>query len=196
MELRDLEIFTNYYSNLTKAIDNIDKNQLRDVLNLLRETRNKNGRVFLMGNGGSAASISHASNDLIKFAKLRCFPITDTSVITAMANDEPDHFESIFKKQLEVFLDPIGSPNDIVLVLSGSGNSPNIVKALKYAKDNGIKTIGFLGRDGGQALQLCDQYVLIKFSENIDDYQVSQGIIEDIHLSLLTHSLGKILSQG
>jgi len=196
MEIKDLEVFTDYYRNQLKTLDSIDKDQLRGVIQLLRETRDKKGKVYLMGNGGSAATVSHAANDLIKFAKLRCFPILDTSVITATANDEPDQFDAIFKKQLEIFLDPERSPHDIVVVLTGSGNSPNIVKALQFAKERNIKTIGFLGRDGGQALQHCDQYILVKIPEGIEDYQESQGILEDMHSSLLCHSLCKILGQG
>ena len=195
MEIRDLEIFTDYYKNLLKSLDNIDKNQLREVLLVLREVRDKNGKVYLMGNGGSAATASHVANDLIKFAKLRCFPILDTSVITAMANDEPDHYESIFKKQLQVLLDPEKSPHDVVIAITGSGNSPNIIKALQFARENKIKTVGFLGFDGGQAKQLCDCHILINVPDNVIDKQMAYGIIEDLHLSLLGHSLAKILNQ-
>lgn len=118
------------------------------MLNLIKEAR----RVYVIGNGGSAANASHIANDLV-LAGIKAHSLTDVSVITCIGNDFG--YENIFSRQVELFCEP----GDLLIALSGSGNSPNILKALESAKSKGVKTLAILGYQGGKARGLAD-YVI------------------------------------
>lgn len=120
-------------------------------------------RVYLCGNGGSAANAIHIANDLVSKG-VRAHPlVADISTVTAIANDFG--YEHIFSRQLKVF----GEPGDLLIVLSGSGNSPNILEALKVAKEIGMKSWAILGLHGGKASVLADE-ILFKS----DDMQAAE----------------------
>jgi len=132
--------------------------------------------IFLIGNGGSASAASHFGQDLAKGTlssmqaerRFRVVPLTDNiGFITALANDEG--YESIFEQQLR----NLGCPGDLLIAISGSGNSPNILRAVEYAKSSGMKTIGVTGFDGGALRGLADESVHIP----IDD----MGMTEALH---------------
>ncbi len=134
----------------------------------------KNGRqVFFCGNGGSAANAIHMANDfLYGISKtlgsgLKCHALpANSAVVTCLANDEG--YENVFGHQLAV----MANPGDVLVVLSGSGNSPNILQALKIAKDKGMKSFGILGYTGGKAKALVD--TAIHFA--IDDMEISEDL--------------------
>jgi len=133
--------------------------------------------VLLFGNGGSAALASHLACDLAKGTvttgadRFRVMALTDNiALITAWANDSS--YDDIFVEQLRNFL----QPRDIALAISGSGNSPNVLKALELARTVGAYTIGFGGYQGGKMKPLCDLCIVVP-SENMQ-------IIEDLHLSI------------
>lgn len=117
------------------------------------------GKVLLLGNGGSAADAQHIAAEFINRFKMDRPPLpaialtTDSSVLTSISNDYS--FDDIFEKQLMA----IASPNDLVWAISTSGNSKNILKALRYATKHNIKTIGFTGGVGGKMQGLCDYIV-------------------------------------
>jgi D-sedoheptulose 7-phosphate isomerase len=146
----------------------------------------ENGRtIYLFGNGGSASLASHMTCDLGKGTapttgkRLRAVALTDNlALITAWANDT--RYENIFAEQLENLL----QPGDVAFAISGSGNSPNILAALAYARRAGAATAGITGFQGGQMKFLCDVCVVVP-SDNMQ-------IIEDLHLSV-AHSVFRAL---
>ena len=125
----------------------------------------KGGTVFLFGNGGSAADAQHIAGELFSFFKLRRIPLaanaltTDTSVITSISNDFG--YEHIFSRQLEA----LATPKDLVMGLSTSGNSLNVLNAMKLAKSRGIKTIGLTGKKGGRLAKMVDIAIRIPSEE-------------------------------
>jgi len=114
------------------------------------------GKVLIFGNGGSAADSQHIAAELVsRFRRERgALPAialtTDTSILTAIANDYS--FEDVFARQVEA----LGRPGDVILAISTSGNSPNVLKAVRRAAELGMKTIGFTGDDGGKLRQCVD----------------------------------------
>ncbi len=170
--------FDEYYSDLIKNLNNLSKEQAENVLKILKSAKLCHNNVFIIGNGGSSSSAEHYANDFMKIAKLRAFALTNLSILTALGNDI--NYDSIFIEQLKVVL----KADDVVIGITGSGNSMNIVKALEYTRNNGGKTIGILGFNGGKALEFCDSYILVES----EDY----GIIEDIHMTL-SHYLSRNL---
>ncbi|MCL5257653.1 MAG: SIS domain-containing protein [Patescibacteria group bacterium] len=152
-----------YFEEVKKIADNIDKSSIKKVIDILKNIRSNSGRLYIIGVGGSAGSASHAVNDFRKLAGIEAYAPTDNvSELTARTNDEG--WQTIFSEWLK------GSKlnnNDVILVLSvGGGNeekniSPNIVEALKLAKDVGAKIIGIVSRDGGYTKKVADACVLI-----------------------------------
>lgn len=143
----------------------------------LLETAEKNGKtVFVMGNGGSAATASHIATDWSKTAErpgkrlLRCISLNDNvPFMTAIGNDLG--YEHVFSRQLENLVDA----GDVVVIVSGSGNSPNVVKAAEMAKSKGATTVGMTGFAGGKLRQMADVCLHV----NSDQY----GVIEDLHMA-------------
>jgi|SRR3989344_4821630 len=147
--------------------------------NLIIDCYKKGKKVLVCGNGGSAADAQHMAGELInKFkidrAPLPCLALTtDTSVITAIGNDFG--YEHVFKKQVEA----LGQEGDILVAISTSGNSINVVRAIEAAKEKGIKVLGLLGRDGGKIAKMCNLSIIIK-SNNTPRIQESHILI--IHI--------------
>lgn len=158
-----------YYQELISTIQEIKPNELLEIKKILLETKNKKNTIFIIGNGGSASTAEHMCNDFIKIANLKAIALTNISIITAYGNDI--NYDSIFLEQLKKLM----KPGDVVIGITGSGNSPNIIKALEYANIKGT-AIAFLGFDGGIIKNKIKNIIHIKS----DNY----GIIEDLHLSL------------
>ena len=139
-----------------KCIDDIYKTAITMI-----EVFKNGGKVFLCGNGGSAADSQHiAAELLVKLNHERdALPAsaltTDTSILTATANDMG--FEKIFVRQLEA----LASQRDLLIGISTSGNSPNVIAALKYCNKKGIKAIGLTGEQGGELIQVAEQYIRV-----------------------------------
>jgi D-sedoheptulose 7-phosphate isomerase len=154
----------------------------------------KRGRaIFVMGNGGSASTASHMAVDLMKgtavdggYPRMRVICLADNvGTLTAWANDAS--YEVVFEEQLKNLM----TRGDVVIGLSVSGNSPNILAAMKYARENGATTIGFIGFGGGKLKDLVDIDLTIS-SRNY-------GIVEDFHLSLnhiISQFIKKFLEEG
>ena len=147
-----------YLECVVKAAEAVDLSAVHECIELLAEAYNQNRQVFLIGNGGSAANASHFAEDLAKSSlpegaakRFSVLSLTDnTSYITAIANDIG--YEHVFSYQLQQFM----HEGDVLIAISGSGNSLNIVKAAEYTKQAGGKVIGMTGHDGGKLLQLAD----------------------------------------
>ncbi|MDE2312578.1 MAG: SIS domain-containing protein [Elusimicrobia bacterium] len=176
-----------YQDELRRALASLDWAAFEKIAAAVAEAGDKGRQVFVMGNGGSAATASHAAVDFSKTAAnpkkplLRCLSLADNpSFITAVGNDIS--FDETFSRQLENLL----NPKDAVLFISGSGNSKNLLEAAKLARRRKAWSAAFLGFDGGKLRGLVDQALVVAS----DQY----GVIEDVHLSL-SHMLTFYLKQ-
>jgi D-sedoheptulose 7-phosphate isomerase len=152
-----------YLKEAVQIAEQIDQRQVQRIIDVLVETRDNNGRLFILGVGGSAGNASHAVNDFRKIANIECYTPTDNvSELTARVND--DGWETSFSRWLQ------GSrirKGDALLVFSvGGGNleknvSANLVRALELAKNVGARITGIVGRDGGYTAQVADAAVVI-----------------------------------
>ena len=163
------------------------EDQIQDTANLIINALKNGKKVLSCGNGGSAAQAQHFSAELVgRFEKERegipsISLTTDTSNLTAIGNDYG--YNAIFKRQVE----SIGKPNDILICLSSSGNSENLIQALEEAKKKDIKTINLLGKDGGKMKNLADIDIIID-SENT-------ARIQECHI-LILHILAKLIEDS
>ena len=154
------------YLNETKRIsETIDRPSIEKLIGILRRLKEKCGRLFILGIGGSSANASHAVNDFRKIAGLEAYtPVDNVAELTAWAND--NGFEYIFVNWLKVSR---LNKDDVVMVLSVGGGtknvSRNLVLAMEYAKEAGAKIVSIVSRDGGSALKLSDACVLIPVVE-------------------------------
>ena len=158
-----MQFIDQFLSEAISIIEDIDKSEIEKTVDLLSQTRENEGRLFVLGVGGSAANASHAVNDFRKIVGIEAYAPTDNvSELTARTNDEG--WASVFSKWLEVSR---LKANDALLILSvGGGNleknvSPNLVAALQYAKEVGAKIMGIVGRDGGYTATVADACVII-----------------------------------
>lgn len=168
-------LFLDYAARLTQSISMADWSGVSKLSDMLDRARRERRQVFLCGNGGSAANAIHWANDLTAALfkgtrdALRTHALpANIAVMSCLANDLS--YEVAFSQQLRV----LGEPGDLLIVLSGSGNSPNILSALREAKVLGIQSVAVLGFDGGAALALADHPVHFP----VHDMQ----IVEDLQL--------------
>lgn len=164
-----------YYDKIKATIDLIDRNSINDAMNALTKARDEKHFIFIMGNGGSASTASHFTGDFNKGLSLnrekrfRFVCLNDNpATVLSLANDVD--YSAIFVEQLKNFL----SDGDIVMAISGSGNSPNVINAVEYAKQRGNTVIGLTGYNGGKLKALSD----ISLHIPVDDMQV----VEDLHM--------------
>jgi len=145
--------FNNYIEYLEKAIASVEHTQVESFIELLYRAYKNKKMVFVIGNGGSAANASHLAQDLAKGTRstleqetrIKALSLTDNlPFVTALGND--DGYDTIFEQQLRTF----ASSGDILVCISGSGNSPNIIKAVEWANKNGLETVGITGFNGGK----------------------------------------------
>lgn len=168
-----------YLERLKSILDNIDPNVINEIITLLEQTIVTKSRIYIIGNGGSSATASHMVNDLGAGLRRRdiinfdVISLGDNSpVVTAIANDIG--YENIFYMQLKGLI----KPNDIVIAISCSGDSPNIKKAVKYSRGLGCKVVGITGFDGGYLKENSD----INF--HVDAPKNEYGLVEDVHMIL------------
>jgi D-sedoheptulose 7-phosphate isomerase len=163
-----------YAQDLQGILSRLPWTDLARALAVLERARAEDRQVFIAGNGGSAATASHMANDLMKGAAakggrpFRAIALSDNvPLITAIANDVS--YAEVFASQLEA----LARPGDVLVLFSGSGNSPNILRAAEVAKAKSLATIGFLGMGGGKARAVVDVAVVVPSN----DY----GPVEIIH---------------
>lgn len=176
-----------YLDGLNQLYADVSLDQLNRVAEVLLAAQQSGRKVFIFGNGGSAATATHMACDLAKTAGvsgqrgIRAISLSDNvSVMTAWANDAS--YECIFQEQLANLLDP----GDVAIGISASGNSPNVLRAIEYANQHGATTIGFIGFGGGKLKEMVN----IDVTVSSRDY----GQIEDFHLTL-DHILAQYLKQ-
>ncbi len=175
MAINMLNDINNYFTKIQNIINAIDKNSILDIAHLLINKVDKNCNIYVLGNGGSATTASHFQNDFnisladITTKKFNFICLSDNiPTITAIANDYS--YEEIFVKQLENRI----TNQDLIIAISGSGNSTNIIKAAKYGKNKGATIIALTGFDGGILKSIAD------YNLNIDCNNMQ--IAEDFHL--------------
>jgi len=183
----DIGIFADaYFEYLKKILDDLDRETLRQFVMEILAARDRGATVFLIGNGGSAATASHFANDFCFGTDSREKPfkfisLTDNvASISALGNDYG--YEYVFVKQLEV----LSSRGDVLVGISASGNSPNLVHAFRYASENGIKCLALTGFSGGKLKELSDITI------HAQTQQGEYGPTEDVHM-ILDHLISNFL---
>jgi len=171
-----------YKSELLKAIETIELDKVNQAIELFRDARANGRHIFVCGNGGSASTASHFACDIVKGAsfnrpsRFRIMALTDQlPTLTAYANDVS--YDAVFVEQLKNFAEP----GDLFMGISGSGNSPNVLRAIEYASSVGCRTIALTGRDGGKLGPLAQL--------NIQVAAPHMGRIEDAHM-IVCHMIG------
>lgn len=134
--------------------------QMQEVCELLAACWSKGGKLLVCGNGGSCADAMHLAEELVvRFQKNRravaAIALADPTVLTCCGNDFG--YEAVFERQVEA----LGRPGDVLLVMTTSGNSPNILRAIEAGRGGGLKIVGFLGGDGGKARGRCDIEIIV-----------------------------------
>jgi len=172
------DYITSYKEQLLKTLGAIPLDKVGEAVSWLKTARDEERHIFVCGNGGSAANASHFVCDIVKgcsFNRPRRFRMTslndNLATITAYSNDVS--YDCVFVEQLKNF----ARPGDVLMCISGSGNSPNVLRAAEYANQAGLKTIGLTGRDGGQLGRLSQLEI------NVADPHM--GRIEDGHMFIL-----------
>ncbi|HEY1336324.1 MAG TPA: SIS domain-containing protein [Bryobacteraceae bacterium] len=167
-----------YKTEVERALATVDIDKVNRAIDAFVRARDEDRQIFVCGNGGSASTASHFVCDMVKGAsykrgsRFRILALTDSlPTITAYSNDVD--YEAIFVEQLKNF----ARPGDLFMAISGSGNSPNVIRAMEYARDAGCRTIALTGRDGGRLAPLAEL--------NIQVSHPHMGHIEDSHMIVL-----------
>ena len=178
-----------FIAEAAEVLDKLDVAAIEKTIDILVQSREREGRLFILGVGGSAANASHAVNDFRKIVGIETYTPTDNvSELTARTNDEG--WESVFKGWLE------GShlnAKDTIMVFSvGGGNleknvSPNLVRALQLAKEVGAKIVGVVGRDGGFTAQVADACVIIPTVNPEHITPLTEAFHSVVHHLIVTH---------
>ncbi len=170
-----LDFSQQYKSKLLHALETVDLYAVSRAIEILAEARDNNRHIFTCGNGGSASTASHFVTDMVKGAsfnkktRFRIMALTDSMpTITAYSNDVS--YDCVFAEQLKNF----AQPGDVLIAISGSGNSPNVVCAMDYANSIGCQTIALTGRDGGKLGPMAKLQIRVA--------EPHMGRIEDGHM--------------
>src|SRR6478735_10750430 len=165
----------NYLSLVKDTIDQLDRSQIEKTIDAFMRVYESGNTIYIFGNGGSAASATHACGDLVKGAsyglekRFRVMSLVDNlPALMAIANDLS--YDDIFIEQLKNFI----KPGDLVVGISGSGNSVNVVKAMDYAKSKGVQTVAFCGYKGGKIKEIADI--------SVHSVALDMEVAEDIHM--------------
>lgn len=183
-----------YLKRLAEELLRVDTNVLERLTELIYEAWKNDCFVFVLGNGGSATTASHMSEDLGKslfpnhalrqddLKRLKVLSLTDNlGWITAVGNDLS--YDQIFVQQLKNY----GSPGDLVIAISGSGNSPNVLRAVEWANHHGLTTFGLTGFDGGRLKHVAQEYLHVDVQD--------MGMVESIHLGVFHWALDDVFAR-
>jgi D-sedoheptulose 7-phosphate isomerase len=170
-----------YLDRLRAAVEALPQERLAELGEMLYRAYRNDKQVFTLGNGGSASTASHMAADLAKntigtnMRRFRVMSLNDNAaILTSLANDLG--YENVFREQLENLV----RPGDLLIALSASGRSPNVLKALRYAQAQCAQTACLLGFEGGDAASLCDVAIIVPTEH--------YGVVEDVHL-IINHIL-------
>jgi D-sedoheptulose 7-phosphate isomerase len=181
------EFFRRYIDDLTGLLGSIDPDAVERVGAVIWQAYCEGRTLFIIGNGGSAATASHFACDLAKGAtvpgkrRVRAASLTDNvALMTAIGNDIG--YEELFTEQIA----NLAEKGDVLIAISASGNSPNILHTLRWAKENDLITVAVLGFDGGEAAKIAEHAVVAS--------SCNYGLVEDFHL-IFEHALSQWLRQ-
>ncbi len=168
-----------YTNKLIQLLEKVDEETIAQIIKVIELTVQNKSKIYILGNGGSAATASHMVNDLgagLRRREIQNFNVIsladNTPVCSAIANDIG--YENIFYMQLQGLLEK----NDLIIAISCSGNSPNILKAVTYANEIGSTVIGLTGFKGGALKSLSD------INYHVDTPEGEYGLVEDMHMIL------------
>jgi D-sedoheptulose 7-phosphate isomerase len=186
-----LNTFTSYAARLAQFATDMDWSSVEKLASMVEDARKQRKQVFLCGNGGSAANALHIANDFTaamfkgtrNAIRANALP-ANVGVLTCIGNDLS--YDQIFSQQLRV----LAEPGDLLIVLSGSGNSPNILAVLEEARALGVQSVAILGFDGGKALTLADHIIhfILNDMQIVEDLQIVVGHMIMRHISALNGS--------
>ena len=165
MNERIQKVLDEQINNLNNLKDNDYCNVIEEIVNMITTSMKNGGKILIAGNGGSAADAQHFAAEIVgRFVlERKGYPAialtTDTSILTAVGNDYG--YETIFSRQVE----GLGNEGDVFIGISTSGNSKNVIEAIKVAKEKGLKVVGLTGKDGGKMKDLCDVSLVLNYSE-------------------------------
>ncbi len=178
-----------YLNSIVEGIKNFPLKIMEDVVTLIENTASNDGVLFIAGNGGSASTASHFATDLSVGTykrtgkKIKAWSLVDNAgIITATANDLS--FDEVFREQLKVH----ATSKDILILISASGNSSNLISAVEYAKNQGILVVAITGFDGGKLAHISDISLHFETGKNL------YGVTEDLH-SICCHLIAERLRQ-
>lgn len=187
-----MELVREYLNGLKQLLGELEEDRIQQAINVVYQSRLANRQIFIMGNGGSASTASHFVCDLSKNTRREGWPnfrvigLTDNMpLVTAFANDEG--YDTVFAQQLASFV----QPDDVVIGISASGNSKNVLNAIEYAHCHGAITIGFTGYDGGKLAKMVDINV------HVPSFNIQH--VEDVHLALehlITNALNEMVKRA
>ena len=187
-----MDIVENYFAELSKGLSKLDKNKIKTIIDVIYNAWENEKQIFILGNGGSASTASHFACDIGKgtlgrnyndrrIKRFKVISLTDNvATITAYANDLS--FDDVFSQQLNNLV----CEDDVVIAITGSGNSVNVIKALDVAKQAKAITIAFLGFDGGKVKDMVDYPLIFEDSH--------YGRVEDAHM-ILEHLISSALCE-
>jgi len=172
--MKNYEFINNYLNGITEIVNKINREDIDKTIEVLFDTWKKGKKVFIIGNGGSASTATHFASDLNKCTiyetkkRFKAFALVDNiPLVSALTND--DGWDNVYIEQLKNFFEP----GDVVIALSVHGGkgkdksgiwSQNLLKAIQYAKDNGGKTIGLSGFDGGVMKEICNICIVVPYN--------------------------------
>ena len=178
-----------YFAELAETLERIDGRAVERLVERIRETRDRGGTIYTLGNGGSAATASHLALDLAKNTRrpdrrnIKVFALTDNAgLLTAWANDA--HYEEVFAAQL----DAVVRADDLVVAISASGNSRNVLAAVKVARTIGAYSFGVTGYEGGALVREADDCAIVP-SDNMQ-------LIEDGHMAIVHAVMVALRDEG
>jgi D-sedoheptulose 7-phosphate isomerase len=160
--------FADYKSYTQTALDSVDVNEIESFIETIYDAFEREATIYVIGNGGSAANASHLAQDLVKGTcadltgdrRIRALSLTDNfAFFSALGNDEG--YDQVFVQQLRTFY----RPGDVLIAISGSGNSPNVLRAVEFANDNGMTTVAVTGFDGGRLRALATSCVHVPLND-------------------------------
>jgi D-sedoheptulose 7-phosphate isomerase len=179
--------FQEYVTYFNESLNSLDVGEVSAFVSLLVDAYENDRTVFVIGNGGSAANASHFANDLAKGTlrsmdqtkRFRALSLTDNvALMTAYGNDEG--YASIFEQQLRTY----ARPGDVVVAISGSGNSPNVIAAIEWANANGLHTVGVTGFTGGKLKQIAASTVHVPLNDMCTSESVHSVIFHYVAIEL------------
>ena len=178
-----MKFFNEYYKNVAKCIQGLDKTKINSICELIKDTSNNKGIIYLAGNGGSASTASHISTDLTKNAKVKAMTFNDVNLITCFSNDYG--YENWLNAAIKYYV----KPSDLVILLSVSGESKNLLNAANFCNKEKIKLVTITGANEGNSLSKMGT---INYWINSKAY----NIVETVQMLILVSIIDKIIGRS